>query len=167
MKIRIAMLMGVAGGAALALAGCSDAVGLSEEGQELEGVVRWFAAETTPALEPTWPEDASIVIEAPDTVQVGVPFDASVRTLGNSGCWEVARTDVENGPMLAEVTPVDRDRMSEGLVCTAVMVELVHALEVTFTAVGEAVIRVHGREVIGDDFHSGQELTVEKVVTVE
>lgn len=103
----------------------------------------------------------------PDVVQASVPFEAGVRTIGNSGCWEVARTDVENGPALAEVTPVDRDRMSEGLACTGAMVELVHELELTFTEVGEAVIRVRGREVIGDDFHSGEHVTVEKVLVVE
>lgn len=99
-------------------------------------------------------------------MQKGVPFEVVVRTLGNSGCWEVARTDVENGPDLAEVTPVDRDRISEGIVCTAAMVELVHELELTFTELGEALIRVRGREVVGDDFHSGEDVTVEKVVVV-
>lgn len=148
------------------LAACSGSAG-PETVVERDGVVRWFASAADVDGDPTWPGPDDVVVDAPETVTAGETFEVVVRTVGNSGCWEVARTEVENGPALAEILPVDRDRMTEGLVCTGVLVELEHRAELTFTEPGEATIRVVGRLVVGEDFSQGEELVVERSVTVE
>lgn len=145
--------------------GCSEPAAL--DGTERTGVVRWYASAADLAgSDPVWPDADAVVIEAPGTVTAGESFEAVVWTVGNSGCWEVARTEVENGASLAEILPVDRDRMTEGIACTAVMVELDHRVELVLTTPGEATIRVVGRVVVGDDFQEGEEFVVERTVTV-
>ena len=151
--------------AGLLLSACSESAG-PERTIEREGVLRWFASETGVGGDPTWPEPDEVVLEAPDTVAAGTAFPVVVRTLGRSACWEVARTEVENRPAAAEILPVDRDRMTEGLACAAVLVTLLHDAELTFTEPGEATIRVVGRLVIGDDFSEGDIFVVERGVTV-
>lgn len=150
--------------AVLALGACSDPAG--PDGTERVGVVQWYATAADLDGSPSWPAGEDVVIEAPSTVTAGVPFDATVTTVGNHGCFEAERTDVANQPSLAEIRPVDRDGMTEGIACTAATVELQHPVELVFSEVGEATIRVVGRLVVGDDFSQGEELVVERTVTV-
>lgn len=157
-------VVGCACGALLFLGACSEPAGLG--GTERMGVIQWHASQGEVSDDPTWPGADDVVIEAPSTAQAGEPFEAVVWTVGNSGCWEVARTEVENGAALAEIRPVDRDRMTEGLACTAVLVELRHPVQIVFTEPGEAIIRVVGRLIVGEDFSQGEEFVVERAVTV-
>lgn len=154
-----------------ALGACTDPAGTDEPGAVEEvGVIRWFesASETDGAA--TWPDEmGGVVIDAPDTVTAGEAFPVTVTTLGSSACWEIARTEVDNDDSSARIVPVDRNLMgTEGAeVCAAVVIELDHELTLTFTEVGQAVIAVTGREVVGVEFSESEEVTAEKIVTVQ
>lgn len=106
------------------------------------------------------------VIEAPTTVRAGEPFDVVVWTVGNSACWEAVDMDEETTATEARLVPIDRDRMTEGLACAAVVVELRHETQLVFEQVGTATIRLEGRKVVGEDFDDGDTIELEHTVTV-
>lgn len=147
----------------IALAACSESTG-PERGTERVGVVEWVAS--VEASEPTWPTVGQAVIEAPTTVQAGEPFVVVVWTVGSSGCWEPVGMEASTTANTAQLVPIDRDRMNEGLACTAVIVELRHETELVFEQAGTATIRVEGRRVVGEDFTTGEDAVVEHTVTV-
>lgn len=74
------------------LAACSGSAG-PETVVERDGVVRWFASAADVDGDPTWPGPDDVVVDAPETVTAGETFEVVVRTVGNSGCWELAFTE--------------------------------------------------------------------------
>lgn len=98
------------------------------------------------------------VLEAPDTVRVGEPFDVIVRTYGSNGCWREAGAEVTISGLNAAVTPYDRDLAAEdrSRVCTDMVVRLPRTVRLRFLQEGEALLRVIGRRVVvGDEVRQG------------
>lgn len=86
---------------------------------------------------------APLVIELPDTVQVGRQVDVIVRTVLPDGCWRTDGQDVTQSGMVVEVTP--HDAHSGAQVCTMMTGFGEHRLRVLFATAGVGTIRVHGR----------------------
>lgn len=132
------------------------------------GIVEWQPASsgawTGASADGVHPEHA--VITAPDTVEAGVPFTATITTLGLDSCWKPAGAEVELSASLATVTPYDSPPAGEGLVCAQAITELPRSVELRFTRSGDATIRVVGRRVVGSDLQHASKVTVEKSVHV-
>lgn len=125
-----------------------------------------FGAEGS--LAPSAASDASsrTVISAPDSVEAGVPFTATITTIGLSGCWEAAGEDIELDRNLAVVVPYDLDGMREGVACTGSLIELPHPVEIRFAEPGEATLRVRGRKVFKENIQRADTVVVEKRIVV-
>jgi hypothetical protein len=111
----------------------------------------------------------AVVIAAPDTVTAGTPFDATITTVGISGCWrqDGAQTTYDSG--LAVVTPYDLVMTKiDGapVACTDVLVQLPRTVRLVFGETGVALLRVSGRQVTGGELSSATPATVEKEVVV-
>ena len=94
-------------------------------------------------------DDVVAALIAPDTVGVGQPFEVTVRTIGQGGCWSAAGEEVvvkpSGGGSLAgtvEITPLDVHSGEE--VCTRILAFLPHTRTLTLPSVGRWVIRVNG-----------------------
>jgi hypothetical protein len=149
-----------------ALPACSDLTGT--RGARVPGIVEW---EVTPGFAelPGLSEVPPYMlprIVAPDTVQAGVHFDATVSTVGADGCWRAEGATVELAPMLAAVRPYDRANHSGGTVCPQMVVNLPRTVRLVFAEPGEGVIRVHGRRVVDGNLAAATEATVERRVVV-
>jgi hypothetical protein len=81
-----------------------------------------------------------VVITVPDTVLVGQPFSASVRTYGN-GCVSKGGTTVKLGSLTAEITPYD---IHKGRICPAILNLFEHTAAMTLGQRGTAEITFHG-----------------------
>ncbi|HEV2146313.1 MAG TPA: hypothetical protein VGR37_02760 [Longimicrobiaceae bacterium] len=138
------------------------------------GIVEWV----TPGLSlgpqgsyaPGAPADpmAQAVLEAPDTVVAGTPFDVVVRTYGADGCWREAGAETAATGLSVAITPHDRHEAGAGVMCTMAVVRLPRTLRVSFPQRGQGVIRVTGRKVLfsnGSVANQGS-VTVEKQVVV-
>jgi hypothetical protein len=82
-------------------------------------------------------------IEAPDTVQLGVAFAATVHSFGN-GCTRADGVELTLEPALARVTPFDRIPVDDDVVCADVLARIPHPLELHFTVLGTATIVAEG-----------------------
>jgi hypothetical protein len=93
------------------------------------------------------------VLEAPDTVVAGQPFEVLVRTYGSNGCWREAGSAVEGSGLTRTVTPYDRNPAAEDrtIACPDVVVRLPRTARLTFSEPGEAVLRVLGRRMVGGE----------------
>jgi len=90
------------------------------------------------------PSGSTIV--APDTVQAGVRFAATVNTFGSSNCTAPDGVDLTLEAAAALVIPYDRVLVNpDDGACTADMAPHPHPVELLFTAPGEASIVVEGR----------------------
>jgi hypothetical protein len=91
--------------------------------------------------------DPSIpTIVAPDTVQAGVRFAATVNTFGSSSCTTPDGVDLTLEAATAHVTPYDRVLVNpDDGACSADMAPQPHPVDLLFTAPGEASIVVEGR----------------------
>ena len=88
-----------------------------------------------------------VVIDVPDTVAAGVPFEVSVRTYGG-GCISKARTDVRMEGDTVHVRPFDRHSGHD--VCTDILHMFDHRAQVTLDAAGAFEFVFHGRAEPGD-----------------
>ncbi len=85
-----------------------------------------------------------IVMEAPDTVQEGVPFSVMIRAYGDS-CINPGGVEVQVSNLVADVTPyvlVYTGPLARDLVLKWIDQEAF----VTFTSSGAAEVRFHGKE---------------------
>ena len=83
--------------------------------------------------------DPTMTIEAPDTVQLGVAFAATVNSFGSSSCTTADGVKLMLTPAEARVIPYDR--VSTGnFACTADVAPHPHPVELHFTQVGAATI---------------------------
>jgi len=153
---------------ALFLTGC-DLFG-SNDGSAVDvGVVAW---ETEQASVET-PASSKLNLETfeplttPDTVQVGQSFEVEIQTTGPDSCYEADRVETEQDALLIEVTPYDRDRTGEdGLQCPQEPIIIKRTLDLQFDTPGEALIRLNGQRVIGNDFSNRDDTVIEHDVTV-
>lgn len=145
--------------------------------QRVIGVVEWLNAVPTSQVRSIARSSAELtppasccesdpVLEAPDTTTVGVAFDIVVRTFGPNGCWWGSGASTEGEASAVTITPFDMDR-SGGKLCAQAIVRLPRTIKVTFSALGEGVIRVRGRRVVGANGDIGPDLVlIEKKVVV-
>lgn len=90
-------------------------------------------------------EFAPPAVEAPDTVDVGQPFDLIVRTYGSNGCWRAAGGDVKRAPGTIRVAPMDANMSSTRTQCTTEIVRLPRVFHLVISEPGEVRILVTGR----------------------
>lgn len=102
------------------VAGCYDPIGPEDR---LEIGTAWFYFQ--PA-----------VVDIPDTVDAGVPFDVMVRTFGG-GCDRIGPTEVARGATEAVVVPMDYTLVGPNLACPDILRSFDHETTVTFANPGE------------------------------
>jgi hypothetical protein len=153
---------------ALTAAACNSITAPGPNGRQL-GILEWQTTAAA-ALGSAGNEMQEQVLSAPDTVAAGVPFVATVTTIGASGCWQADGATTKMAAQQATITPYDfvRTHFSDGTpaVCTTALVSLPRTVTITFTTKGEATIRVEGRVVRNGDLTSTQPVAVEKSVIV-
>lgn len=152
----------------LAAAGC-DALG-PDTGDRVVGILHMSESAASDASglalsvtddEPgDWRRDA---LSAPDTVDAGVPFAATVTTTGLNGCWNEAGANVEESGNRIDITPFDRT--GAGL-CTQEIVSLPREITLRFDEAGTGVIRVSGRRIFADDLERSEPIELERTVVV-
>jgi hypothetical protein len=109
------------------------------------------------------------VLRAPDTVTAGVRFDATITTVGLSGCWREAGADIGYDVRLVLVIPYDLvvTRIDgEPRLCTGALVQLPRTVRLVFGQTGNATLRVSGRKLTGGVLGSGMPVSIEKQVVV-
>ncbi len=90
--------------------------------------------------------DPSIsTIVAPDTVQAGISFAATVNTFGSSSCTTPDGVDLTLGPTAARIVPYDRVVSDEDFGCTPDISPHPHPVDLMFAVPGEVSIVVEGR----------------------
>lgn len=158
----------IASGIALLSSACEAITGPG--GEHRLGVLEWVpsASRSTAGLSMSLGQQPPMPrVSAPDTVQSGVPFTVVVRTIGNDNCWMPASTEVTQEALLATVTPYDRNARTEEFGCLDSEITIEHPAQVAFSRPGEAVLRVHGRRVVGPDLRQeGSPVTIEKRIHV-
>jgi hypothetical protein len=83
-------------------------------------------------------------IVAPDTVQAGATFTATVHSFGSSSCTTPDGVELTLAPTEARVTPYDRVPADRRAVCTADLSPHPHPVELRFTRAGLAIIVAQG-----------------------
>jgi hypothetical protein len=148
---------------------CADLTGAV--GKRRVGILSWEgrgASRSLAALTPAL-QGAPTIISAPDTVRAGEAFEAVITTIGPDGCWKEAGAEIKLTANLAIVTPYDIDHFDpqgeRG--CFAATVELPRTVQIRFSERGEAILRVHGRKIVGADLNQqGTPVTAEKKIFV-
>lgn len=103
-------------------------------------------------------------VAAPDSAALGSRIDVDITTWGPNGCWRKGHDTVSRpGPLLARISPYDRESVREG-VCTDNIVEFHHVVPLTATAPGtlQIEVRTRLRSSTGEDSVG----TIQKFVTV-
>ena len=92
-----------------------------------------------------------IVLEIPDTVAVGSPFEVTVRTYGG-GCIDPGDTELSVAGQAATVRPYDVfvTHLPPNYACTSDLRLYTHRAAVRFDQAGPATVTVHGRVRPGD-----------------
>lgn len=111
--------------------GCSGVLGLDAE--KRPGIIAFY--------------DDPVVVDVPDTVEVGAPFEVSVRTYGG-GCIRKDGTEVEEDGLRIQIRPYDIH--SGASICTAELRLFDHRVTVSFGRAGVGEIQVHGWEMPAD-----------------
>jgi hypothetical protein len=137
----------------------SDRTLAREGGGDPDGSVRW----TVPPGE-RGTITAPRPIEAPNEVEAGKPFTATIHTIGQNGCWSAEGQNLTVEGNLAAVVPWDVHSGAD--VCTEVLGYLPHRVEITFTTPGRAVIRVDGRRARQGDRTWELPVSAEKEISV-
>lgn len=153
-----AVLLGACDGAVLATA--------PEGGVHAVGILAWVAR---PGPGPTQSGSAGAPrpgVSAPDTVRAGAPFSVVVTTVGPTVCWMASGAQLEIQPGLAVITPYDYTPEDDWTSCGDSLLELSRSVTVTFAQAGDAVLRVHGRRVVGGNFQAEERVVLEKKIHV-
>jgi hypothetical protein len=132
-RLEFACLLGTVLGIS-AFAGCTSPLGPDGDWQRRIGVIEIGGAESPP-------------LQVPETVQQGVPFAGTVVTFGSSTCVRADGADVQVAGLTAHVTPYDLVAVTG--VCTDDLRPYPREVMLQFEQVGEAVVRVLGRTVLG------------------
>jgi hypothetical protein len=103
-------------------------------------------------------------IQAPDTVQLGATFSATVNSFGNS-CTRPDSVELTLEPARARVIPFDRIPADEDVICVDNLGALPHPVELRFTAPGTATIVAEGM-VYGTSFERVPGTVTKAVVVV-
>jgi hypothetical protein len=127
---RLVTLLGV-----VALPACTSPLGPDDEWQRRIGVIEIGGAQSSPVQVPE------------ETVQQGVPFTITVVTFGSSSCVRADGAHVQVAGLMAQVTPYDLVAVTG--VCTEDLRPRPREVMLRFDQVGEALVRVLGRTVLG------------------
>jgi len=84
-----------------------------------------------------------VVLSAPDTVQVGVPFEISIVTYGN-GCLSEGETQVRVRGLQVDVTPYDIH--SGAAACDDILNYFPHRVTLALPTPGLAHLLFHGKQ---------------------
>jgi hypothetical protein len=115
-----------------ALSGCSDAVGPDPGWERQIGVIDIGGFQSPP-------------IELPQTVEVGVPFTATVMTFGSSSCVREDGAEVFTSGLTAHVRPYDLIAVAVDRVCTDDLGPHPREVTIRFDQAGEATVLVLGK----------------------
>lgn len=99
-----------------------------------------------------------VLVQAPDTVDVGQSFTVSVRTWGG-GCVSKGPTRVSREGSSVRIEPIDIEVVAE--VCTAELLSFMHTADVTLESPGEVTLKIVGRRLPADEV-----TTLERTVVV-
>lgn len=102
---------------------------------------------------------------APASVTGGVPFTVEATTARPNGCWYPGEHEKAVAGSVATITVYDH--RSDADACTLVFSWTTREIEIQFDEPGEAVIRLVGRRVAGDDFGGGEEWVIEQTISVK
>lgn len=157
---------------ALLFSGC-DLMSSDDDSPAVEvGIVAWetdasnsASAQTYNASKEPYTEDFE-PLTAPNTAQAGESFEVEVRTVAPNGCYEADRVETEQDALLIEITPYDLDRTDAEGACPDVIGLIKRTLNLQFDTPGEALIRLNGQHVIGNDFSNRDATTIEHELTV-
>lgn len=170
--MKLPKLSVIAATALLFLGACESITG--PRWRRVVGILKWEQQRSDSRLAPSVVMAASGTIDrlssgliAPDTVQAGVPFAVTVTTIGPTSCWEPAGAEVRTEPGVAIITPYDLtpEDLSETR-CGDSRSNLARQVVLRFDARGEAVVRVAGRKITGQNFEEFTPTTIEKRVVV-
>lgn len=155
---------------AIFVMGCSELA--APEGRTEKGIIEWEPEQHTMSAAVVGrqtsdiPTDGEIeVITAPAEVVVGEEFNATITTVGLNGCWSSDGATTEVDGLLASITPWDLPPADDA-VCTLALVGLPREIALRFDEVGDGVIRVFGRKVVGRDLQGATDVIAEQVVRV-
>ena len=153
-----AVLLGACDGAVLATA--------PEGGVHAVGILAWVARPAPGTTQSGSGGAPRPGVSAPDTVRAGAPFSVVVTTVGPTVCWTASGAQLEMQPGVALITPYDYTPEDDWTACGDSLLELSRSVTVTFAQAGEAVLRVHGRRVVGGNFQAEERVVLEKKVHV-
>lgn len=139
----------------LQLEGSSNPSGASNG----DNAVHW---DPTPSAGDITPDP---VLVAPDTIAAGQPFNVTVHTIGESGCWGADGMKLSPFGRTVELKPYDVHSGHE--VCTAVILNLEHGTSLTLDEPGEWLLRVSGRKARRGDESWEIPVKVEKTIVVQ
>lgn len=149
-------------------AACADPTG--SEGRREVGIVEWVTGAqmnlSGSGTAGASGSDIPAVIAAPDEVQAGVPFEATITTFGLSTCWSADGADTQVTGNLAVVTPYDFTPEGGAVACGDAIIHLPRTVKLTFASVGQATLRVSGRKVVGGNTAAASTTVVEKQIIV-
>ena len=89
-------------------------------------------------------DPVTATIQAPDTVRLGVTFNATVNSFGSSSCTSPDGVELTLGPAEARVIPYDRILVGKDVACTPDMAPIPHPVALKFTEAGAATIVADG-----------------------
>lgn len=118
---------------ALLLLACESSTGLEFERQRRPGTIEHY--------------HDPVVLEVPDTVSAGAPFEITIRTYVG-GCDEAGGTDVVRTDGRIEVSPFDFDRtpLDPNVGCPDRLGLIDHRVTSSFDAPGVGIVVIQGRE---------------------
>lgn len=134
----------------------------------LIGILEWRLTDQTASAAQTTSDEAALLV--PDTVQAGVPFTATVTTLGANGCWREDGAAASVSAAIATIVPYDRilsQLEGQAIACIDMIVRLPRDIELVFAGPGESLVRVDGRMIVDGDFTRTEPVTLVKKVIVE
>jgi hypothetical protein len=106
-------------------------------------------------------------ITAPETVAAGKDFQIEIKSFGG-GCERGGDTGTVVTENSADVMVYDFTSATHpGVACTMIFKTIPHTVTLRFTKTGEALIRVWGRRVGGDNPRMGVPVVLEKRITVK
>jgi hypothetical protein len=104
-------------------------------------------------------------LEAPAQVTAGVPFTVTATTVRPNGCWFPGEHSKESQGNVATITV--HDYRADSDVCTMIIGWTSREIELRFDEPGEALIRLVGKRIAGEDFGGGEETVIEHPVVVQ
>lgn len=154
----------------LPLAACDSSTAPAAE-SDFPGILAWdapptFAVEQASDTGEEMELGEPPALVAPDTVDAGSAFDIKVTTILPNGCWTRGPVETEVSDHLATIEVFDRGPDDPWAICTLIYSWATREIGVQFDEEGEAIIRVVGRRIQGEDFQDVTKEIIEHVVVV-